>query len=368
MKSYQQAMFDIITRIDDTIIQVGEDYPTLGDNTTGKWKSSPEPGWIGSFWIGLLWYAYQKTGALKYRNLAETLCGKLSGKQPLQNHDTGFLNYYSFKYAYDITQEERWKTEALAAADRLLELYNPKTELIAAWNNNGDDTIIDTMMNLPILWWAYQQTNKTAYRDIAINHAIKTRAWFVRPDGSTYQSVHYNPKTGELGSIHTHQGYQDQSVWSRGQSWAIYGFALAYRETKDTRFLETADLLASYILAHLPEDMVPWYDYDDPGIKYHCRDTSAGAITANGFLVYSDCHPETEKRELYRKTGIMMVNNLIDHYLTPINANDTTPPGILQHGCNLRPLDEELIWGDYYLAEALVWLLAQNIIREPSGK
>lgn len=362
-KTYQEAFRYLLDRIESTRQQLGEEFPTRGDNYTGVWQKTTNPFWPATFWVGLLWNAYNYTQNEEYRNFAELLCGKFQGRQANQNHDTGFANYYTFVLGYELTKNEKWKAEALAAANRLCELYNPKTGLIAAWWVGGDDSIIDTMMNLPILWWAYKQTGDVKYRDVATSHALTTRQYFVRKDGSTCQSIHFDPQTGEIKFKHTHQGYIHNSAWSRGQSWALYGYVIAYRETRDERFLQTAEHLAGYIATNLPEDYVPWYDYDDTGIIYKCKDSSAGAIAACGLLNFSEIHPKAELAESYRKLGLQIVNNLIDRYLTPVNPEENSPAGILRHSCVVRPSDCEIIWGTYYLSEALLWILKRGIER-----
>ncbi|MCX7767045.1 MAG: glucuronyl hydrolase, partial [Candidatus Sumerlaeia bacterium] len=138
---------------------------------------------------------------------------------------------------------------------------------------------------------------------------------------------------------------------------------IAFRETRDERFLQTAEHLAGYIASNLPEDYVPWYDYADPGIIYKCKDASAGAIAACALLNFSEIHPKSGLAEFYRKLGLQMVNNLIDRYLTPVNSEDNSPAGILRHSCVVRPSDCEIIWGTYYLSEALLWILKRGIER-----
>lgn len=346
-------------------------YPRIG-LTNGEWQTTKAENWTSGFFGGSLWYLYEAIPDPEIKALAEKWTVGLSEQKnnvlhPGIGHDIGFIIYNTFGHRYRLTGNKAYKEVILQASNSLASLFNPKVGCIRSWTWGRDrwdfPVIIDNMMNLEMLFWAAKNggdalkepLRKRSLYDLAVSHALNTMENHVRPDGSTYQIVDYNSATGEVIKRVKWQGYSVESTWSRGQAWGIYGFTVAYRETRDRRFLDTAQKLADYFIKNLPEDYIPYWDFQSPDIPNTYRDASAAAIAASSLLELSTLVSQPEEKQKYFQTAKNILITLSSpEYLTK-GSNDSA---ILKHSVGSFPhggeVDVSLIYADYYFIEALL--------------
>lgn len=337
----------------------------LNDKTT--WDLLPIEAWTSGFWPGVLWYCYEfnkdeklKEQAIHYTELLTPLSEK-----PAHDHDLGFQIFCSFGHAYRLTGEEKYKNVILKTADTLATLYNPVAGTILSWpwmvkkKDWPHNTIIDNMMNLEMMFWAAKNGGRKELYDLAVSHAKVTMENHFREDGSAYHVAVYDTISGSFIKGLTHQGYADSSMWARGQSWAIYGFTVAYRETKDPAFLRFAEKVTDIYLKRLPEDMVPYWDFDAPNIPNAPRDASAAAITASALLELAQLEDDKERGKLYREKAVEMIVSLSSNKY----QSRESKPSFLLHSTGHLPakaeVDAAIIYADYYYIEALMRLKNQ---------
>ena len=333
--------------------------------------------WTEGFYPGCLWYIYEndrdeswKQSALKWTEALEPL------KKLTNHHDIGFLMYCSFGNAYRLTGNEAYKDVLVESARSLCTRFNEKTGCIESWNYrkawNGKDewffpVIIDNMMNLELLYFATKVTGDSLFAKVANKHAETTARNHFRDDYSSYHVVNYDEETGEVLHRATCQGFSDNSTWARGQAWAIYGYTMAYRETKNPDFLNMAVHTADFWLNHprLPKDGIPYWDfnagqegyvpdwnYDPQAFKEIPRDASAAAIAASAFLELAGYVKDGNRYE--QAAEHILVSLSSPAYLA---APGTNCNFILMHSVGSIPhgqeIDVPLVYADYYYLEAL---------------
>ncbi|HJY83612.1 MAG TPA: discoidin domain-containing protein [Candidatus Binatia bacterium] len=331
-------------------------YPFI-TNVAGTWETTGARKWTSGFFPGSLWFLYQQTANPLWKTKAqEWQAGIESQKTNTSTHDVGFMIFTSFGNSYRLSGNDADRQVILSAAHALATRFSPTVGCLKSWESDVSDfkVIIDNMMNLELLFWAATHGGDHTWYDMAVSHALKTIENHVRADGSTYHLVNYNPTTGAVQSRGTVQGFADESTWSRGQAWALYGFTLTYRETGDTRFLQAARMTADYFISHLPSDSVPYWDFQAPGIPHEPRDSSAAAIAASGLLELSELERDAGRQHTYLNSARNILTALASsEYL----AEGTTNHAILLHGTPNKPggrFDLGLIYGDYYFLEALL--------------
>lgn len=318
------------------------------------------PGdWTSGFFPGSLWKLYEYTGDIYWQSQAEDRTAPIeTQKSNTGTHDLGFMLGSSFGNGYRLMGYESYRDILVQAAGSLSTRFNPNVGCIRSWDFGSWEfpVIVDNMMNLELLFHATQFTGDSTYWDIAVSHADKTMVNHYRGDYSSFHVVDYNATTGDTLARYTHQGYSASSAWARGQSWGLYGFTLCYRFTGDPKYLAFAEQIALFLIGHenMPGDLIPYWDFDAPGIPDEPRDASAAAIMCSALLELSTY--SSEYGETFRETATLQLDALAsDSYSAGLHTNNQF---ILEHSTGSYPagseIDVPLNYADYYYLEALV--------------
>jgi unsaturated chondroitin disaccharide hydrolase len=333
-------------------------YTTQGGKYTDKFLEDPT-WWTNGFWGGTLMYLYEVTGDVKYLDQANALEEKMD--QALWtpeggiHHDVGFMWYLTSGKNYQLTGNKKSRKRMLLANAILTSRYSVKGHYLVAWNGLDQQgwSIIDSMMNIPLLFFSAQDTGYTRFYDMAVAHADKTLENFIRPDGSVHHIVVYDENTGELIESKGGQGYEIGSSWSRGQSWAINGFAQAYGFTGDLKYLNAAKKVAHYFLTNVSDTYIPALDFRAPKEPAYI-DTTAGMIAASGLIDIAKAVPQWEA-DIYLKGAI----NLLKAALKKQCDFSENQDNILENSSESYGHGQHMsiIYGDYYLTESIIKLL-----------
>ena len=353
-------------------------YPTDAKGAT--WTTVPPKDWVSGFYPGSLWYLYEYArankwpDAEKWRGLAEAWTAGLERQQfNTEHHDTGFVVFDSFGNGNRITGNPAYPPIIKKTAQSLASRYRPETGMIRSWGKIDDlkrfQVIIDNMMNLELIVWAANHGgtlpggSSDALRKIATGHADRALELFFRPDGSTFHVVELDPKTGAVQKKRTAQGKSDDSAWSRGQTWAIYGFAYMYEATGQKRYLDASLKAADYYLSHLPPDFVPPSDFKSDLTGLEFKDSSAAAVAASAFLRLSRLVKDPALKKKYFDAATSTLKALTS---PPYFSEGDDKASLLVYAArnynedpNNKLTNTSLIWGDYYLLEALLAYRAQ---------
>lgn len=351
-----------------TAAMLPKSAPNLPRNIlAGKtsWNYIRYTDWTSGFWPGTLWYLYEFTKDPKWKAKADSFSRELAplALRKAIDHDIGFQMYCSFGNGLRLTGNPEYKQLLLASADTLATLFNPKVGTILSWPRSvpnmewpQHNTIMDNMINLELLFWAAKNGGGKRLYTMAVSHAATTMKNHFRPDYTSYHVVVYDRETGKKIKGVTHQGYADHTMWARGQSWAIYGYTMTYRETKDPVFLDFAQKVTDVYLERLPADLIPYWDFQAPDIPDAPKDASAAAVTASALLELSTLVKDKAKASHYRNKAEQMLESLSSAQYQSRSVN----PAFLLHSTGHKPnnseVDASINYADYYYIEALLRL------------
>lgn len=356
----QEQLKFCVEKITKNMTRYKDDFPSAC-TTDGIYRVKPNDDWTNGFWTGMLWLAYEVTNDKKFYEQAmrnvENFQQRLDQHIVLDHHDIGFLYSLSAGAGYKLTNDERCKKQIVEAADILMGRYHQKGEFIQAWGLYGDKEeyrlIIDSLLNLPLLFQATNISENPIYAEVAKKHYNTLLRTVIRSNATTYHTYYFDTQTGDKLYGATHQGNSDQSIWARGQSWAVLGIPLVQDYWKEHPFPTMYSTIVDVFISHLPCDLVPYWDFDFNDEHPSDKDSSALAIAACGLL-------EADKTEAYphaKKLAKGMIYQLGQHYL----ADKIKEEGILAHGvyahAQNKGVDESNLWGDYFYFEALVRLV-----------
>lgn len=333
-------------------------YPSSTD-ARGRWRTTGSEKWTSGFFSGSLWLMDELTGDRRWRGRAmRAKRGLAAQRHNTATHDVGFMLLVPYARAYRLTRQPRYRRTLLAGARSLASRFSPVVGATRSWGSAGDPrftVIVDNLMNNELLLWGARHGGPRAWREMAVRHGLTALRNQVRPDGSTFHVVDYDPDTGAVRRQRTRQGAGDRSTWARGQAWAIHGFTTLERYTRDPRFLTAARRVAGHWLRRMPRGGVPPWDFDAGILPGAPRDSSAAAVAASGLLELARQEPDRARARRYRRVAVATIEALSRPRYLPRAGSDA----LLLHGTadGARGIfDQGLVYGDYYFLEALARL------------
>lgn len=365
----RQALETASAQTDFALSRFGNGFKNVF-STNQFYTEAPNNQWTNGFWTGELWLAYEYTKDKKFSEAAmahtDSFRYRAEKRIGTDTHDLGFLYSPSCVAAYKITGDQKAKKTALMAADMLLERFHEKGQFLQAWGKLNEPgnyrLIIDCLLNLPLLYWASDETGNSQYAQKAKAHITTALSVLIRPDYSTYHTFFFDPETGAPEKGVTHQGYSADSAWARGQAWGIYGIALSYRYTKQENYIGLFEKVTGYFLEHLPKDLIPYWDFIFTDGSKEPRDSSAAAVAACGMLEMAKYLPK-EKAGFYYRAARRLMKALYEKCgaKSPVVSDGQLLHGVYgrktpYNDCIDHGIDECNLWGDYYYVEGLTRL------------
>lgn len=314
--------------------------------------------WTNGFWAGMLWLMYNESGDDLYKNVAELNEERLDSAFDTYkglHHDVGFMWLHSAVANYRLTGNDRSLQRGRHAADLLAARFNPMGKYLRSWNNSGGPgaVIIDSLMNVPLLFWAYEQTKDPRFEYMAVEHLETLKTRMIRLDGSCNHIIDMDPYTGDVLETPRGQGYEAGSSWSRGQSWGIYGYSIAYKKTGNKEYLEIAKRIAYYFVSQVKEtDYIPKVDFRQP-LDVEMWDTSAAMCAACGMIDIAD-HLENEaEKEFFRNEAFNLLQANVEKHANFNNEEDSILDYATGSFHDEKWTHVPIIYGDFFLIEAL---------------
>lgn len=357
-----KAIDAALCKVDRLMEDMGDLFPSHASVGNVYQAVENDRGWQSGFWSGILWLSYELTGDEKYKNAAlsqiDSYYERIDKKIGILGHDVGFLYTLSCVAAYKLCGNEKAKQAALLAANHLRSRFHEKGAFIQAWGQMDDKTkyrlIVDCLLNIPILYWASEETGDESYKRVAYTHFRTTVDNAIREDGSSFHTYYFDPETGLPLRGVTKQGKDDNSCWARGHGWVIYGMMLTKKYVDDPDAIEICRAATYYYMNRMPKDFIPYWDLAFKDGDGEEKDSSAAPICICGMIELLKYLPEGEEKELFKNAIGHSMDSLYENYST---KDDDTSNGLLLHAVYSKPdkvgIDECNIWGCYFYLEAL---------------
>lgn len=374
-KMVNDAINNVIKRLDRSLERFSDCFPVCNRFRNNEYIKSPDVDWTTSLFTGCYWLAYEITGDEKFKKAADKHCEickyTADNEINLDDHDTGFKFIPSSIASYKLTGNEIDKETALKAAKILLDHYSFEGKFIIRGGKNRDDdpfeyyrTLVDSMMNISLFFWAHQMTGDKVYYDAAKDHYETTIKYLIKEDGSSFHHYQFDTKTHKPLYGVTLQGITDDSCWARGHSWLLYGFPTAYKYTKDDKLIDAFKAVTNYYLNNLPKDNVPYWDFAFKDGSFEVRDASAAVIGVCGMFEACDVFPDGSiDKEFYRNAACTILKTVIEKCENEYENLD----GLIKHVTGSKPhamsVDSCGLYGDYYYFEALVRYIKPDWIK-----
>lgn len=371
-RTLEHGLDRVLRRIEDTRSRIGDAFPHWADPRTGEWTTTPDGDWTGGSWPGQLWLAARITGEPAWNDDARRWEQRMRPRLAKRTAFKGYGFFHAAVLGFTLGRDHQCRADALDCARDLAAMYDPALGLIPLGNDAEEgsavgsaESSVDSLQASPLLLWAARETGNADWEEVALNHTTRVLDLHVRQDSSVIQSTTLNAADGTVVRHHTHKGYSDHSTWARAQAWAMLYASQCYGlRPGRSDWLAHARTVTDWWMGNVPADGISYWDFDDPAIPDTQRDTAATTIGCAGMLKLAASLDGTDPAaaQRYRATATGTLTAVVNHHLTPTDALDQRPVGMLVDGCFTKRADArahdavtnaELIFGSYFLTESL---------------